>query len=136
MEITGEVQQFIDAEKAKWQEEYLNPVIAERDSLLQLKPKEESEQEKEIARLKAELRHAKVVAKLKDAKLDDFIDLINFDDDDVDDRIAKLSDVLQARQLNNNYIPDQHRQTSKYEQAASQNDTVGMIGAKLSKLFG
>lgn len=136
MEITEEVQQLLNAEKAKWQEEYLNPVIAERDRLLQLQPKEESEQEKEIARLKAELRHAKVVSKLKDAKLDDFIDLINFDDDDVDGQIAKLSDVLQARQLNNSYIPDQHRQTSKYDQAASQNDTVGMIGAKLSKLFG
>lgn len=136
MEITEEVQQLLNAEKAKWEEEYLYPVIAERDSLLQLKPKEESEQEKEIARLKAELRHAKVVAKLKDAKLDDFIDLINFDDDNVDDRIAKLNELLQARQLTNSYIPDQHRQTSKYEQAANQNDTVGMIGAKLSKLFG
>lgn len=135
MEITEEIQQFIDAEKAKWEEEVLSPVIAERDSLLKFKPKEESEQDKEIARLKAELRHAKVVSKLKDAKLDDFIDLINFDDD-VDDQIAKLSELLQARQLNNSYIPDQHHQTSKYEQAASQNDTVGMIGAKLSKLFG
>lgn len=132
MEFTEEQQQYIDQlvsdTKSQWEDE--------RNELLQFKPKEETEQEKEIAQLKAQLQHQKLVSNLEKAGLIDFMDFVGVgDDEEVQAKIDKLNAVLEARKLSNNYVPDNHKQTSKYEQAAKNNDVVGMIGAKINKLF-
>lgn len=141
MEFNEEQQQHIDQliadKKATWEAEQLAPVIAERDNLLQYAPKEETEQEKTIKQLQAELKHQKLVSSLEKANLSDFIDFLGVqEEEEIQEKIEKLNAVLEARKLsNNNYIPDQHKQTNPYEQAAKNNDVVGMIGAKINKLF-
>ncbi|MBA9087668.1 hypothetical protein FHR92_004153 [Fontibacillus solani] len=139
-EFTEEQQQHINQliadTKATWESEHLAPVIAERDELRQFKPKEENEQEKMIKQLQAELNHQKLVAKLRNSNLDDFIDFLNVDDnEDLQNKIDRLNVVLESRKLSNNYVPDNHKQTNAYDQAASKGDTLGMISAKINKLF-
>lgn len=132
MQLTPEqqahVDQLISNAKLEWETSILDPIKTERDSLLKYKPVELTDEQKEIARLKAELNHQKIVSQLKVANLDDFIDLVNFEDDkELPKQIEKLNAVLQARKLDNSFVPDQHRQTSKYEQARKQGNTVEMI---------
>lgn len=132
-----QINQLIADQKAIWEVEQLAPVIKERDELLQYKPKEETDEQKEIAQLKAQLQHQQLVSNLEKAGLIDFMDFVSVGDgEEIQEKIEKLNTVLEARKLSNNYVPDNHKQTSKYEQAASKNDTVSMINAKLSKLFG
>ncbi|GIP52202.1 hypothetical protein [Paenibacillus vini] len=139
--FTEEQQQHIDQliadKKATWEAEQLAPVIAERDELLQYAPKQKTNEQKEIEQLKAQLQHQKLVSSLEKANLSDFVDFLDVQDDgEVQAKIEKLNAVLEARKLSNNYVPDNHKQTSKYEQAAQKGDTVGMLQAKLNKLFG
>ncbi|MDN4070859.1 hypothetical protein QYF50_23420 [Paenibacillus vini] len=140
MEFTEEQQQYIDGlianQKATWEAEYLVPAIAERDELLQYAPKQKTDEQKEIEQLKAQLQHQKLVSSLEKANLSDFVDFLDVqEDEEVQAKIEKLNAVLEARKLSNNYVPDNHKQTNAYDQAASKNDVTGMIGAKLSKLF-
>ncbi|MBA9084586.1 hypothetical protein FHR92_001043 [Fontibacillus solani] len=142
MELTPEqqahVEELIADAKSEWETSVLSPLTAERDELLQYKPKQETDEQKEIARLKAELNHQKLVSKLKESNLDDFIDLVNFNDDETEaqKKIEKLNSLLEQRKLNNLYEPDNKRPTTAYDQSAAKGDTVGMLQSKLSKLFG
>lgn len=142
MELTPEQQAHVDQlianAKNEWETNVLAPVVAERDGLLQYKPKQKTDEQKEIARLKAELNHQKIVSQLKSANLDDFIDLVNFSEDEIETQrqIDKLNNLLEQRKLNNSYEPDNKRPTTAYDQSAAKGDTVGMLQSKLSKLFG
>ncbi|MNW67648.1 hypothetical protein D3C74_462620 [compost metagenome] len=75
---------------------------------------------------------------MKAANLDDFIDLVNFNNDETEaqKQIDKLTTLLEQRKLNNSYEPDNKRPTTAYDQSAAKGDTVGMLQSKLSKLFG
>ncbi|WP_435921286.1 hypothetical protein [Paenibacillus sp. DYY-L-2] len=134
MEFTEEQQQHINEliadQKATWEAEQLAPVIAERDELLEFKPKEETEQEKTIKELQAELKHQKLVSSLEKAGLIDFMDFVGVgDDEEVQAKIDKLNAVLETRKLSNNYVPDNHKQKNAFDHARSTGDTVGMIKA-------
>ncbi|GGG16215.1 hypothetical protein [Paenibacillus aceti] len=134
MEFTEEQQthinQIIADEKATWESEQLAPVIAERDELLKFQPKEESEQEKMIKQLQAELNHQRLVSALEKANLIDFIDYVSADDEsEMQSKIDNLSTVLEARTVNKSFVPDNHKQTSAYERSAAKGDTLGMIKA-------
>ncbi|WP_110932373.1 hypothetical protein [Paenibacillus bouchesdurhonensis] len=135
-QVQEQVNQAITEAKQAWEKDILNPVITERDNLMQYKPVELSEEQKQIKQLKADLMQAKAVAALRDADLDDFVDFLNVEnEEELQVKIDKLSKVINDRKLNNRYIPSEHRQTGAYSNAQSKGDTVGMIQAKFQKLF-
>ncbi|MEK6990461.1 hypothetical protein NST08_09475 [Paenibacillus sp. FSL K6-1566] len=131
-----QVAEFITAEKAKWETEILQPVMTERNDLLQFKPVEKSDAEKALEQREQELFKKEMSIELKAHGLEDFADFINVEKvDELKSKIESLNKILEARKVNSSYIPDDHKQTTAYDQAASKNDVTGMISAKLSKLF-
>ncbi|KOP64104.1 hypothetical protein AMS62_01735 [Bacillus sp. FJAT-18019] len=140
MEFTAEQQAHIDQmlsdSKATWETEILQPVMTERNDLLQFKPVEKSDAEKALEQREQELFKKELSIELKANGLEDFADFINVEKvDELKSKIELLNKILEARKVNSSYVPDDHKQTTAYDQAASKNDVTGMINAKLSKLF-
>lgn len=140
MEFTAEQQAYIDKlivdAKTKWETDILQPLMSERDNLLQYKPVEKSDSEKALEQREQELFKKELSIELKTNGLEDFADFINVENvDELKSKIEALNKILAARKVNTSYVPDDHKQTSAYDQAASKNDVTGMISAKLSKLF-
>jgi hypothetical protein len=131
-----QVDQILAEAKQKWEQEILKPVIQERDELMQYKPQELTDEQKQIKKLQAELLQAKTLATLQQAGLEDFIEFLSVENEkELKVKIEKLSKVLEDRKLNNAYVPQDHKPTDAYSNAEKNNDVVGMIGAKLEKLF-
>lgn len=131
-----QVNQVIEEAKKQWEQDILQPVKAERDDLLQYKPKDRTPEELEIERLKGELIQQRTLSILKDAQLEDFAEFINVEnEEELRTKISTLSKVLDERKLNNSYVPTDHRQTDAYSQAEKSGNVQQMISAKLSKLF-
>jgi hypothetical protein len=133
MEFTEEQQAHIDnliqAEQAK---------IAELESQIEgLKPKELTNEQKEIQKLKADLLQQNVVSQLKSMDMEDFIDFITVNSqDELQPKLDKLNEIISNRKLDNSYVPEGHKKQTAYDKAEQAKDTVGMIGSKLSKIFG
>ncbi|WP_438497433.1 hypothetical protein [Paenibacillus sp. IHBB 3054] len=140
MEFTPEQQAHIDQMladmKTTWETEVLTPLTTERDELLQFKPVDKTDAEKALEQREQELFKKEIGIELKANKLDDFAEFLNVSNaDELKAKITQLSKILDARKINNGYVPDTHKQTTAYDQAAANNDVNGMIGAKLAKLF-
>ncbi|KAA1191128.1 hypothetical protein [Paenibacillus sp. B2(2019)] len=140
MEFTPEQQAHIDQmladTKTTWETEVLTPLTTERDELLAFKPVTKSDAEKALEQREADLFKKEVGIELKANKLDDFAEFLNVSNaDELKVKVTQLTKILEARKLNNGYVPDNHKQTTAYDQAAAKNDVNGMIGAKLAKLF-
>lgn len=140
MEFTPEQQAHIDQmladTKTTWETEVLTPLTTERDGLLQFKPVDKSDAEKALEQREADLFKKEVGLELKANKMDDFAEFLNVSNaDELKVRITQLNKILEARKINNAYVPEDHKQTTAYDQAAAKNDVNGMIGAKLAKLF-
>lgn len=137
MEITPEIQAIIDTQlseaKAKWVVEELTPIQTE---LTALKPVPKTDKEKEIETKEQELWQKEKSLHIKEKGLSDFADFINGESiEDLNKSIEKLSGILEAKKLNNAYVPDGHKTPDTYAVAEKNKDTQGMIGSKLSKLF-
>lgn len=131
-----QVNQAIEEAKQQWEQDVLQPITQERDELMQYKPQELTDEQKQIQQLQADLLQQKVISSLKDANLEDFIDFLNVEnEEELQAKVNKLSKVLDDRKLNNSYVPSDHKQTDAYSQAEQSNNVQGMISAKLSKLF-
>lgn len=140
MEFTDEQKQYLEQQiadaKTKWESEILNPVVTERDNLLQFKPVEKSDAEKQLEQRELELFKKEIGIELKANQIDDFAEFINVSNpDELKGKIEALKSILDARKINGAYKPDDHKQQTAYDVAASKNDVKGMVGAKLSKLF-
>ncbi|GIP51817.1 hypothetical protein [Paenibacillus vini] len=140
MEFTDEqiaiVEQQIAEAKAQWESDILNPVLSERDDLLQYKPIEKSVAEKAIEQRERELFKKELSIELKANGLEDFAEFIQVSNmDELKTKMEALNTVLEARKVNTAFVPGDRKQTNPYEQAAKNNDVVGMIGAKINKLF-
>lgn len=137
MEFTPEQQALIDAQiteaKTKWVAEELTPIQTELEGL---KPTPKTDKEKEIEEKEKELWAKEKSLHIKEKGLSDFADFINGESlEDLDKSIEKLNTILEAKKLNNSYIPQDHKTTDAYSIAEKNKDTQGMIGSKLSKLF-
>ena len=127
---------MIAAEKSNWETEVLNPLVTERDELLQYKPKDKTDAEKALEAKEIELFRKEVGIELKANQMDDFSEFFNVSStDELKGKIEALKKILDARKINGAYKPDDHKQQSAWEAAASKNDVTGMVSAKLSKLF-
>ena len=137
MEITPEIQEIIDAQiteaKTKWVAEELTPIQTE---LATLKPAKKTDKEVELETKEAELWDKEKSLHIKEKGLSDFADFINGETvEDLDKSIEKFNAILEAKKLNNSYIPEGHKTTDAYSVAEKNKNVEGMIGSKLSKLF-
>lgn len=140
MEFTDEqlaiVEQQIAEAKTQWESDILNPVLSERDDLLQYKPIEKSDAEKVLEQREQELFKKELSIELKANGLEDFAEFIQVSNvDELKTKMEALNTILEARKVNTSFVPEDRKQTNPYEQAALKNDVVGMIGAKINKLF-
>ncbi|ABO48928.1 conserved hypothetical protein [Desulforamulus reducens MI-1] len=139
MEWTPEQQQeinkmLVDA-KNKWIEDELNPLKNQVKELEQFKPKEKSDAEKALEQKEIELWQKEKNLILKENNLHEFADFFNAKNiEQLNKDIKKLNKILEAKKLNNNYVPDGHKgKADSYTQAKKNNDTLGMVKALFSK---
>ncbi|MDA6111504.1 hypothetical protein OSJ99_25315, partial [Escherichia coli] len=72
-----QLDEAIQNAKNEWVEKEFNPVVAERDELLQFKPKELSDEEKAMQTKQQELFHKEVSLEIKSAGLEKFAEFFN-----------------------------------------------------------
>lgn len=140
MEFTQDQQEHINqllaAEKGKWETDVLKPLTEERDSLLQFKPVDKSDAEKQLEQREKELFSKEISIELKANQLEDFSELFQVSNkEELESKIKQVKKILDVRKLSANYVPEDKRQSNAYDQAAKNDDVNGMISAKLSKLF-
>src|SRR5690606_1302533 len=108
--------------------------VAEMQTQLETLQQSQQTKENELQELQAKLFNQKVEQALKDANLLQFKDIVHVsDEDELNEAIEKLSTAVSS--TTQDFQPSGKRNTSAYEVASNKNDTVGMIGSKLSKLF-
>ncbi|MBL5769283.1 hypothetical protein [Heyndrickxia sporothermodurans] len=132
-----QLDEAISNAKNEWIKNELNPIIAERDDLLQFKPKELSDDEKAFQQKQQELFDKEVSLTLKENGLEQFADVIKVgDSEELKTVIDSLTGIVNQIKIDNGYVPNDHKQQNEYDVFASKKDTQGMIATKLSKLFG
>lgn len=140
MEFTAEQQAHIDQlladSKSKWVNDELAPLQAQVKELEQFKPVEKSDAEKALEAKEQELFNKEVNLYLKENGLAEFGEFFNVQNmDEVKVKVEQLNKILEAKKLNNAYVPDSHKSTDAYTKAEKNGDTLGMIGSKLSKFL-
>jgi len=128
-----EINRLLDEAKGKWESEILAPIQTELEGL---KPVKKTDKEKEIEAKELELWQKEKSLHLKEKGLSEFAEFFNANTiEDLDKGIEKFNKILEAKKLNNAYVPSGHKTTDAYAQAEKNGDTQSMIGSKLSKLF-
>ncbi|MFE4525067.1 hypothetical protein ACFRCQ_23670 [Cytobacillus firmus] len=123
--------------KNEWVEQELNPIVSERDELLQFKPKDLSDEEKAMQTKQQELFQKEVSLELKSAGLEKFAEFFNVQKiEDLQPQIEKFQGLLNEIKVEMGYVPADHKKQNEYDVFATKGDTKGMIATKLSKLFG
>ena len=131
-----QVNEQIATAKTQWETDVLNPIVSERDELLQFKPKELTDEEKELQTKQQELFTKEVSLELKSAGLEKFADFFNVEKvEDLQPQIQKFQGLLNELKVEMGYKPDNRRQQDKYSQFEKDKNTTGMIGSKLASLF-
>ncbi|QDH19815.1 hypothetical protein [Saccharibacillus brassicae] len=138
--FTPEQQSTIDAlieqTKNNWEEEFLNPVVAERDELKTKIISEPSEQEKALSEREITLAQKEIKIAFTEAGYADFADLIKVDSvEAVEETIQAITNILNPRKVDASYQPEDHKSQTPYESASSKSDVLGMIGSKLQQAF-
>lgn len=132
-----QLDEAIQNAKNDWVEKEFNPVVAERDELLQFKPKELSDEEKAMQTKQQELFQKEVSLELKSAGLEKFAEFFNVQKiDDLQPQIEKFQGLINEIKVELGYVPADHKKQNEYDVFATKGDTKGMIATKLSKLFG
>lgn len=131
-----QVNELIQTEKGKWEQEFLNPLQSQLEELAQYKPKELSDEEKEILQKQQELFQKEITLELKGAGLEEFAEFFNVEKvEDLKVKIDKFNKLINARKIDNSFKPNDHQSTDKYSAYMKEKNTVGMIATKLSNLF-
>lgn len=131
-----QLDEAIQNAKQEWVEQELNPILAERDELLQYKPKELSDEEKALQQKQQELFNKEVELELKSAGLEQFKDVIKVkNEEELQETIKTLTKIVNEIKMSTGYIPKDNLKDDEYSFYAKKGDTQGMIATKLSKLF-
>ncbi|GIO22487.1 hypothetical protein [Oceanobacillus sp. J11TS1] len=131
-----QVNEAIEDAKTEWINNELDPIVAERDNLLQYKPKELSEEEKQFKQQQQDFFNQKVDFQLEKNGLTQFKDIIKVDnEEELNTVVDSLTQIVKQVKLDSGYVPEEHLKESEYEKYSKARDVQGMIGVKLSKLF-
>ena len=109
-------------------------LVAERDELLQYKPKKLTDEEVKAQQDREAFEKEKLEFAIEKAGLSDFAEFINSQDEikAFQGLVKKIEDNVKKDLA---YKPENHKQTDEYSQFAQKGDTKGMIGTKLANLF-
>lgn|GEM_PF-1861792 len=132
MEFTTEQQAHIDgliaAEQAK--------TAALQAEVDKFKQPEETDEQKHIKQLQAELLKTKVASALQSADLTAFADFVSVSEEsEIEAEVTKLKDAVSMQKVSASYKPENHRQSDAYSKAEAAGDVIGMLDAKLSKIY-
>lgn len=131
-----QVNEAIADAKLEWVNNELDPLVAERDDLLQYKPKDLTEEEKAFKQQQQDLFNDKVEFHLEKNGLTQFKDIIKVEnDEELTTTIRALSKVMNDVKLSAGYIPKDKAKDDEYTKFAKEGNTQGMIASKLSNLF-
>jgi len=111
-----------------------NAILAERDELLQYKPKELTEEEVKVQQDREAFEKEKLEFAIEKAGLGDFAEFIN-DQEEIEAFQGLVKKIENNIKKELAYKPENHKQTDEYSQFAQKGDTKGMIGSKLAGLF-
>lgn len=137
IEQQSKIDGMLEDAKKQWENEFLNPVISERDNLIKFKPVEKSDIELQLELREKELFQKEINYTLKESELEDFSEFFHVHSvEELQQKITNLSTILNERQIKNSYVPENHKSQSQYEQAQSKGNVQDMISAKLGKVFG
>ncbi|MFD2638425.1 hypothetical protein [Piscibacillus salipiscarius] len=132
-----QVDEAIQNAKTEWTEQELDPIVTERDELLQYKPKELTEEEKALAEKEQNLFKREVNATLKENGLEQFADVVKVqDEEELNQAVKSLNQIVNDIKTSVGYVPQDHATDDEYSKFEKDKDTKGMIGTKLTKLFG
>lgn len=131
-----QVQEAIADAKIEWVNNELDPIVAERDDLLQYKPKDLTDEEKAFKQQQQDFFNQKVEFQLEKSGLSHFKDVIKVEnDEELEEVIGKLGQIVKQVKLDSGYVPDNHLKDNEYDRYAKEGNVSGMISTKLSKLF-
>lgn len=135
-EQQAHIDTLFETKKNEWAEEFLNPVVSERDELKGKVTLEPSEQEKQLAEREAALTQKEIKIAFSEAGYADFADLVKVDSvDSVQEVVKAISNILNARKVDASYQPEGHKSQTPYENASSKSDVLGIIGSKSQQAF-
>ncbi|MFT8321685.1 MAG: hypothetical protein ABF649_12325 [Bacillus sp. (in: firmicutes)] len=131
-----QLNEALETAKNDWKEKELNPIVSERDELLQYKPKEVSDTEKALATKQEELWNKEVSLSLKEHGLESFASIVKVsNEEELTGVITTLNTFVNDLKVSIGYVPSEHNKQTEYSAAESKKDTKGMIASKFSKLF-
>lgn len=131
-----QLNEALETAKNDWKEQELNPIVAERDDLLQYKPVEQSDAEKALVAKQDELWNKEVSLSLKEHGLESFASIVKVsNEEELTGVIETLNTFVKELKVSMGYVPNDHNKQSEYSAFESKKDTKGMIASKFSKLF-
>ena len=131
-----QLDQAIADAKTEWTQQELNPVITERDDLLQYKPKDLTDEEKALQTKQQELFDKEVNLTLKEKGLEQFESVIKVaDSDELEEVVKSLSQIVNDIKVSTGYVPEDRKKDNEYDKFAKEGNVSGMIGTKLANLF-
>jgi hypothetical protein len=111
-------------------------LVAERDELIQYKPKEKSEDELALETKQQELWDKEKSLELKSVELEQFADFFNAQNsEELKAQIDSFQSLIAEMKANMGYVPKDHLKDDEYSVLENKKDTKGMIQTKFAKLF-
>ncbi|WP_079515840.1 hypothetical protein [Rossellomorea marisflavi] len=111
-------------------------LVAERDDLIQYKPKEKSEEELALETKQNELWEKEKSLELKSVNLEQFAGFFNAQNsDDLKSQIESFQSLLAEMKASMGYVPKDHVKADPYTIAEQKKDVGGMLQSKLANLF-
>lgn len=131
-----QLDEAIQDARLEWVNNELDPVVAERDNLLQYKPKDLTEEEKAFKQQQQDFFNQKVDFQLEKNGLTQFKDVIKVgNEEELNSVVEALTQITKQIKLDSGYVPDNHLKDNEYDKFAQEGNVSGMISTKLSKLF-
>ena len=131
-----QVDEQIENAKTKWTESELNPLVTERDDLLQHKPKDLTDDEKAFQTKQQGLWGKEVNLLLKENGLEQFADVIKVaDEDELNQVVTSLTKIKNDMKVESGYVPKDKAKDDEYSNFEKNKDTKNMISSKLAGLF-
>ncbi|MHA6251951.1 hypothetical protein [Oceanobacillus sp. CAU 1775] len=131
-----QVQEQLENAKTEWQTQELNPLITERDDLLQYKPKDKTDEQIAFEQQQADFFTQKVDFELQKSGLTAFKDVIKVEnEEELNTVVEALGQIVKQVKLDSGYVPDNHLKDNEYDKFEKEGNVSGMIGSKLASLF-
>ncbi|MBS3679947.1 hypothetical protein KGF86_06960 [Ornithinibacillus massiliensis] len=132
-----QVDEAIQNAKAEWQEQELNPIVAELEEVKGKLPKEPTQEELDLQQREQDLWQKEVNLSLKDKGLEQFASIVKVENEEELKEVVKvLGQVVNDIKVSTGYVPQDHAKTDEYSKFEKDGNVQGMIATKLSKLFG